>query len=37
MLIEYPALPENEAKEVVLELKNNSTKNYIVEIVPPNL
>lgn len=35
--IEYPALPESEEKEIVLELKNNSHKNYMVEVVPPNL
>jgi hypothetical protein len=34
-LLEFPALPEQEVKEIVLELKNNS-KNKLIEIVPPN-
>ena len=34
--IEFPALPENENKEIVLELKNSSQKNLMVELVPPN-
>lgn len=37
MKIEFPALPENETKEVVFEIKNSSNKNYLVEAVPPNL
>ena len=35
-LIEFPALPENEHKEVVLEVKNTSQKALIMEIVPPH-
>jgi len=35
--IEFPALPENEFKEVVFEIRNNSQKNYMTEVVPPNL
>lgn len=34
--IEYPALPQNESKEVVFEVKNVSQKNYMIEVVPPN-
>lgn len=36
MKIEFPALPENEQKEVVFEIRNASKKNYMVEVVPPN-
>lgn len=34
--IEFPNLPEHESSEVVLQLTNNSTKNYLVEVVPPH-
>lgn len=34
--IEFPALPQNENKEVVLEVKNTSLKNLLMELVPPN-
>lgn len=33
--IEYPALPQTEFSEVVLNINNSSTKDLIVEIVPP--
>lgn len=35
--IEFPSLPETEFSEVVVQVTNDSHKNYIVEIVPPNL
>ena len=35
--IEFVSLPETEFSEVVLQLTNDSTKNYMVELVPPNL
>ena len=35
-MLEYQALPEGESKEVVIELKNNSPKMMMVEVVPPN-
>lgn len=35
--IELPCLPEDEFSEVVLELKNTSSKAYTVEVVPPNI
>jgi hypothetical protein len=34
--LEFPALPENEHKEIVLEIKNASAKNLMMEVVPPN-
>lgn len=34
--IEFPVLPETEFTEVVLQLSNNSQKNYTIEVVPPN-
>jgi hypothetical protein len=34
--IEFPALPETEFNEVVLTVSNNSQKDYIIEVVPPN-
>jgi hypothetical protein len=34
--LEFPALPENEHKEIVLEIKNSSQKNLMMEVVPPN-
>ena len=34
--IEFPCLPENEFSEVVIQLTNESSKNYIVEVVPPH-
>lgn len=34
--IEFPCLPETEFSEVVVQVTNDSNKNYIVEIVPPN-
>jgi len=34
--IEFPALPEEEFCEVVLQLQNLSSKEQMVEIVPPN-
>lgn len=36
MKIEFPALPENETKEVVFEIRNTSQKNYMLEMIPPN-
>jgi len=33
--IEYPALPQTEFSEVVLNINNSSTKDLIVELVPP--
>lgn len=33
--IEFPALPETEFAEVVLQLNNSTQKEYIVELVPP--
>lgn len=33
--IEFPALPETEFAEVVLQLNNQSQKEYVVELVPP--
>lgn len=33
--IEFPALPETEFAEVVLALKNQSQKEFVVELVPP--
>jgi hypothetical protein len=33
--IEFPALPETEFAEVVLQLNNQSAKEYVVELVPP--
>ncbi len=35
--IEFVSLPETEYSEVVIQLSNDSTKNYMVELVPPNL
>jgi hypothetical protein len=35
--IEFPNLPESESCEVVVQLSNDSHKNYVVELVPPNL
>jgi len=35
--LEFPALPENEQHEIVLEVHNSSQKNYLIEIVPPHL
>lgn len=35
--IEFVSLPETEFSEIVLQLSNDSTKNYLVELVPPNL
>ncbi len=35
--IEFPCLPETEFSEVVIQVTNDSVKNYIVEIVPPNI
>ena len=35
--IEFPCLPETEFSEVVIQVTNDSAKNYIVETVPPNL
>jgi hypothetical protein len=35
--IEFPNLPESESCEVVVQLSNYSHKNYVVELVPPNL
>ena len=34
--IEFPCLPETEYSEVVLQLNNESNKNYMFEVVPPN-
>jgi len=34
--IEFPCLPETEFSEVVVQVTNESSKNYVVEIVPPN-
>jgi hypothetical protein len=34
--IEFPALPETEFNEVVLTVNNNSSKDYMIECVPPN-
>jgi len=34
--IEFPCLPETECSEVVLQLTNESNKNYQFEVVPPN-
>lgn len=33
--IEFPCLPEGEFSESVIELTNQSGKNYTVEVVPP--
>ena len=33
--IEFPCLPQQEFSEVVVELSNNSAKNFLVEMVPP--
>lgn len=33
--IEFPCLPEGEFSESVVELSNQSGKNYTVEVVPP--
>ena len=35
--IEFLSLPETEFSEVVVQVTNDSTKNYLVELVPPNL
>lgn len=35
--IEFLSLPETEFSEIVLQISNDSTKSYMVEIVPPNL
>lgn len=35
--IEFPCLPEREYSEVVVQVTNESSKNYIVEIVPPHI
>lgn len=35
--IEFPCLPETEFSEVVVQVTNDSQKNYIVEIVPPSM
>lgn len=34
--IDFPALPETEFNEVVITMTNNSQKEHMVEIVPPN-
>jgi hypothetical protein len=34
--LEYQALPEDESKEVIVELRNTSNKVMMVELVPPN-
>lgn len=34
--IEFPCLPETEYSEVVLQLNNESSRNYTFEVVPPN-
>ena len=33
--IEFPCLPQQEFSEVVVELSNNSQKNFLIEMVPP--
>ena len=33
--IEFPSLPQQEFSEVVVELANNSQRNFTVEVVPP--
>ena len=35
--IEFPSLPETEFCEVVVQVTNDSQKNYVVEVVPPNM
>jgi hypothetical protein len=35
--IEFPCLPEQEQSEVVVQVTNESSKNYIIEIVPPHI
>lgn len=35
--IEFPALPETEFNETVFSISNHSTKEYMIEMVPPNL
>lgn len=35
--IEFVSLPETEFSEVVMQLTNDSSKDYIIELVPPNL
>ena len=35
-MIEYQSLPEGESKEMIVELRNNSPKMMLVELVPPN-
>jgi hypothetical protein len=35
--IEFPCLPETEFSEVVVQVTNDSQKNYMVELVPPNI
>lgn len=34
--MEFPSLPEAEFAEVVLTLNNQTNKNYMIELVPPN-
>lgn len=34
--IEFPCLPETEYSEVVLQLNNESNRNFTFEVVPPN-
>jgi hypothetical protein len=34
--IEFPCLPETEYSEVVLQLNNESSRNFTFEVVPPN-
>lgn len=34
--LEFQSLPEEESKEIIVELKNTSSKLMLVELVPPN-